>query len=173
MSYGQSWGLKQGPRLKSTAVSFYFQVRKKKAVLLEIDQVPCRPTTGHRGCPLNSAGPQLLCILPPSPASLTGSPRTGGIRTKRQTVETLCPFQSQFMYLRFLLVRTQNLWLYTGLHLWNRFYLNWQLVSLSPIVDWVKLSFTGLSGPFFCSLVYGYESLWGKASFLIPASGII
>lgn len=31
MSYGQSWSLKQGPRLRSTAVSFYFQVRKKNS----------------------------------------------------------------------------------------------------------------------------------------------
>lgn len=75
-----------------------------------MDRVPCHPLPVI-GLPFEFSWSPAVCAsclphLPPSQAHLEQE----GLGP-RETVEPLCPFQSQFMYLHFLLVRTQNLWL--------------------------------------------------------------
>lgn len=139
-------------------------------MLLEIDQVPCRPPTGHRAALWIQLVPSCLCILPPSPASLTGSPRTGGIRTERDSGTPLS-ISITVHVSSFPSGQDPKPLVVDWITFVKPFYLIWQLVFLSSIVDWVKLSFTALYGPFFVRLFMAMNHCGERTHFLFLPQG--
>lgn len=178
MSYGQSWGLNRDPGSKHSCFLLFPGQGGKISVLLEIDQVSCLPPTGLQAALWFQLVPSCPCILPSSPLTCLphSPPRLEGIRTKRDSGTPPSIWITVNVSL-FLSGKDTKTPVVEWIAFVKPFYLIWQFVFLSSTVDSVKLSFTVLSSAFFFfffgSLVYGYESLWGKNSFFIPTSAII